>query len=135
MDDNTINAKDLFGKFKSTAELKSYANDLFKRLQATLKTVEEQKDKIRHLESLLSSSVQKFDIIPPEQLTCEMEIRRLEETAKNRPLSLEEAKIFDIMTKNLINIKKAQRDLKEEPKEIEGEVVDLLRIVSDDSNK
>lgn len=129
-----VDIKELKAKF-TASELKKHASELFTRLESATKIIKEQEAKIQHLESMLLSVANKIELISPEQLTCEMEIKRLEETAKSRPLSLEEAKIFDIMNKNLLSIKKAKREDKPAVREVEGDVQDLLRIVSDETDK
>lgn len=133
-ENNVLNVKDLFGKFKSISELKTYSKDLFLKLQISIKRLKEQESEITHLRSLLVTSTH-FDIIPSEQLTCEMEIRRIEESAKVRPLTLEEAKIFDIMTKNLLAIKKARLEEKRPLKIIEEDEITLLSIVKNEQTK
>lgn len=137
MDDDKneiINIGDMFGKFKSVAELRAYSKQIFLKLQQALTKLKEQESEILQLKSMLLNNSQ-FDIIPPEQLTCEMEIRRLESAARSRPLSMEEAKIFDIMTKNLLAIKKAMLEQKKPPKEIEADEAVLLSIVKNEQNK
>jgi len=132
-DDNVLDVKELFGKFKSIVELKDYTRDIFLRLQVSIKKLQEQEQELAHLRTLLSSNA--FELIPPEQLTCEMEIRKFENVSKSRHLTLEEAKIFDIMNKNLLAIKRAKQEEKRPIKTIEEDELTLLGIVNEQDNK
>lgn len=107
---------DIAGKFKNVAELRKYAEDLFKKVKLYTETIVKQKEEIDHLKQLLDGSTSSLTgqiadpNLPVGQLLCEMEIMRLEKTAATRALTIEEAKRFDIYNKNLLAIKKPKKD-------------------------
>ncbi len=103
------------GKFKKVSELKAYSDDLFKKLKAAVEKLQEQEKEIAHLKELLTYNAKSNLIasphsIPPELLLCEMEILRLQKTAEERSLSLEETKRFDMLVGNMHDIKKEMRE-------------------------
>jgi hypothetical protein len=104
--------KSITSKAKSVLEIKKYAEDLFNKLSSALLKIQDQEKEIEHLKTLIGGAV---PIIAPNdighnQLLCEMEIARLQKTAEMRPLSIEEAKKFDIFNKNLLAIKKPKKE-------------------------
>jgi len=132
-DDKLVNIKQIAGKFKNVTEIKQYADTLFNKLQSAVIRIEEQNKEIAHLRSMLDSSVKSISLVPPEMLVCEMEIKRLQVLAANRELSFEEAKKFDIYTKNLLAIKRQMSEQQKEDSEHQLEAIDektLLQAIS-----
>ncbi len=81
----------------------------FETILALKQENEELKFKIAHLETLLAAATPILDErsmeITPEQVICEMQIKRLQTKAAERELSLEETKRLEILVKSLYLIK------------------------------
>lgn len=102
----------LAGRFTDWCDLQRYSDAQFITLQKANSRIKDLEEQVEHLKSLLSSSVplmgeQKVDIIPQnvEQSICEIQINKLQKTAMDRELTLEETKRLDLLIKNLYMIK------------------------------
>lgn len=139
---NVSDISDIIGKFKKVSEIKVYAEQLFIKLKIATETIQKQQEEIAHLKKLLDGAVTTPSIAAPsdisnEMLICEMEIARLQKTAADRPLSLEETKKLSILINDLISIKKAKKDKLDEDEDhtVEYNETDLLTIIKNEPTK
>ena len=102
----------LAGQFQTVAELKDYCDQQYKFISILQKENAAFKVEVDHLKDLLSSTTTLIGEIKPvafevsnEQAICEMQIRLLQQTAEQRPLTLEETKKLEIFVKSLYLIK------------------------------
>jgi hypothetical protein len=100
------------GNFKSVSELVAYNNAQFDTLCALQKENHELRKNVEHLQELLTSTTSLVSSPDPvkievstEQAICEMQIKKLEESAAQRQLSLEETKRLEILIRSLYLIK------------------------------
>lgn len=104
---------DIYQKAKETEIANTAANSAIAQLQIALQKLADLEAENRHLKELLMRSNEKLIINPvetkDEELVADYEIKRLKEAAQTRPLSLEEAKIYQIMT----SAKKTIREVEE----------------------
>lgn len=104
---------DIYQKAKESETNKVVASSAINHLQTALNRIADLEAENRHLKDLLMRSNEKLIINPTEtkneELVADFEIKRLKEAAESRPLSLEEAKIYQIMT----NAKKVIREVEE----------------------
>lgn len=106
---NLISITTLAGEFKNAAELQEYCNAQFISLSNAMKKIEEMKNEIEHLKKLVGGATQVMSTpapetsltASPEQAICEMQIKKLQQTAIQRELTLEETKRLDLLIKNL----------------------------------
>lgn len=76
------------------------------RCESLERELDRAKTRIKELELKDSVVHQKT----PEQVICEMEIAKLQETSMKRSLTLEETKRFDFLVKNLLLIKESEKE-------------------------
>lgn len=69
--------------------------------------------RIKQLEYAAANPEEK--VKTPEQIICELEIEKLRNSSLSRSLTLEETKRFDLLVKNLLLSREAQRNEKKEP--------------------
>lgn len=102
-------------EFKTVEELKKEILALKRENKAYNLTVDkllkdgnQKNEQIKHLESLVSQNVpvikhenQKLSIaVMPEEEIAQIQLERLRQSAKVRPLTLEEVRMFDLLVKN-----------------------------------
>jgi len=140
-DNNVVDVSSLFGKFKNSKELKEYADKLFQVTKRLQEDCEQLRAENLHLKSLLDAAVPKLPAtnkpsniveITPEVAIAELELSKLHQISLERRLSPDEAKLYDIYSRNLIASKKKPR-----PKKVDNEVVeltdaDLLEVIETD---
>lgn len=98
----------LAGKFKTHVELQEYCDAQFIALERSQKRIATLEAEVAHLKELLGSTTQFFDepkvekiVVSPEQAICEIQIKKLQQQALIRELTLEETKRLDLLVKNL----------------------------------
>lgn len=110
----TTNALD-FDEHKTIDQLKKENLSLKRENQAAmltinklLKDLSQKTEEINHLQSLVSQTVPvivatdpKTVHITPEEEIAELQLERLRQAAKNRVLTLEETRMYDLLVKNL----------------------------------
>lgn len=112
------NITTLAGTFASHVELQQYADVQYKLLQKAHDKIALLEAEIVHLKSIVTSSQpllsapSELIIKSTEQAICEMQIERLKEASMNRNLTLEETKRLDLLVKNLILAKEANKEIK-----------------------
>lgn len=98
---------------KQSKAMTAAANVAVKQFEEALARIAQLEAENRHLRDLLVKSNNHLLVNPietkAEELVADYEIKRLKEAAQTRPLSLEEAKIYQIMT----NAKKVIREVEE----------------------
>ena len=129
---DVVDVKNFTSNLKTVKDLREYSDILFNKLAHAQEVIEQQKKEIMVLkESLknqpISLSSDSFDM-PPEMLICEMELARFKQISSERELSLEEAKKFDIYTKNILAIRRARAELKQD----KDDVIKVEKINTDD---
>jgi len=105
----------LAGVFEKTSELQEYCNMQYITIQKLNERIKILEDENVHLKELLAQSVpliNKPDLKLPsnEKAICEIQIKKLKDTAMDRELTLEETKRFDLLTKNLLLITEAEAE-------------------------
>jgi hypothetical protein len=103
------------GDFKTSEQLADENVKLRRELKAAIMTVDKllkdmskKTDEIKHLQSLVSQVVPVIKAPPeksvvqvsPEVETAEIQLERLRQAARTRPLTLEEVRMFDLLVKN-----------------------------------
>lgn len=101
--------------FKSIDQLKRELTSLKRENNAAMKTIDkllkdlsQKNEELKHLQSLVSQAVPviKKDTstvitsITPEEEIAHLQLERLRQAAKNRTLTLEETRMFDLLVKN-----------------------------------
>lgn len=108
-----VSISDIHQKAKAAAQLEKAADMAVKRFEEAMNKIAELQAENRHLKDILMRSSGSLIINPNEikneELVADFEIKRLKEAAESRPLSLEEAKIYQIMT----NAKKVIREVED----------------------
>ena len=108
-----LSIQEIHQKAKEARSNELAANHAVRQLQEVLEKVALLEAENRHLRDLLMKSNEKLIINPmehkDEELVADFELKRLKDAASSRPLSMEEAKIFQIMT----NAKKVIREVEE----------------------
>lgn len=140
-DNKPVSIKEIHQKAKEARSSEIAANHAVKQLQEVLEKVALLEAENRHLKDLLMRTNEKLIINPlehkDEELVADFEIKRLKEAAASRPLSMEEAKIFQIMT----NAKKVIREVEEKEADRVKDVThsvpiqDLLLLAKDEIDK
>lgn len=104
---------DIHQKAKEAEVMTKAASHAVAQLQNALERIALLEAENRHLKDLLVRTNEKLVINPTdtknEELVADFEIKRLKEAAQSRPLSMEEAKIYKIMT----DAKKVIREVEE----------------------
>lgn len=113
-----MTGKEMFNKFKSTEELRSYAEAQYKTIVDLSKKIQSLEDKIKQLETLLETNSPLLeeqkknfleDMIPNEQVIAEVQLGILKQKALSgtagSELTLEETKKVEIYSKILANLK------------------------------
>lgn len=106
----------LAGKFEKWSDLQAYCDSQYTTIKFQNDKIRALEEEIKHLKTLLSSTTQlvsdptkkNLEVPSNEQLICEVQLEKLKEVAKERELTLEETKRFDLLNKNLLLIKNAQ---------------------------
>jgi phosphopantetheine adenylyltransferase len=98
----------LAGRFKTHVELQEYCDAQFVALERAQKRISTLEAEVTHLKELLSSTTKLIDepaiekiVVSPEQAICEIQIKKLQQQALIRELTLEETKRLDLLVKNL----------------------------------
>lgn len=92
-------------EIKTVEALKRENKAAILTIEKLLKELSESKEKIKHLESMVrnvvpvTTSVVKTEITPEEHI-AELQLERLRGAAEMRSLTLEEARMYDILVKN-----------------------------------
>lgn len=103
-----------FDEFKSVDQLKRELITLKRENVAALKTIDkllkdlnQKAEEIKSLQSLVSQTVpvikktEKLDLsVTPEEEIAALQLERLRNAARNRTLTLEETRMFDLLVKN-----------------------------------
>lgn len=101
----TFTIKTGVGEFKSFKDLQRYAENQHSVLQLALEDNKKLQEEVAHLKQLLDGMSSTNEALPiiktPAEAACEIQIKRLEETAIQRELSLEETKKLDLFIKNM----------------------------------
>lgn len=129
---------DFVEKFKTQKDLQEYAKAQFITLMQTNKRVSALEKENSSLKSLLQqvqaapSDVQRIPKTP-EQMTCELEIEKLQQSSLQRELDLNEVRKLEILVKTLYSAKaKSQEVAEAQSKPIDSiEETDLLKIASE----
>jgi uncharacterized protein YoxC len=102
-------------EFKSIDQLKKEILVLTRENKAALLTIDkllkdsnQKNEEIKHLQSLISQAVpiikketsKLSTAVSPEEEIAEVQLERLRQSAKNRILTLEETRMFDLLVKN-----------------------------------
>ena len=103
------NIETLAGNFKSYSELQEYCDAQFVVVKNLTTENQKLKAELEHIKTLLAGSVPLIEKQPElpkievsaEQAICEMQIKKLQQTAMQRELTLEETKRLDLLIKNL----------------------------------
>ena len=97
----------LAGAFKDELSLQAYCDAQFQLIEQLRDSNAKLEAEVAHLKTLitdtvpvLSKDVVKIEV-PLEQAICEMQIAKLQRTAMDRDLTLEETKRLDLLIKNL----------------------------------
>lgn len=124
---------------KQSKAMTAAANVAVKQFEEALARIAQLEAENRHLKDLLVKSNNHLLVNPTEtkaeELVADYEIKRLKEAAQSRPLSLEEAKIYQIMT----NAKKVIREVEEKESDRAKDVTysvpvqELLDLAKNDS--
>lgn len=143
-----------FDDLLSVAEYKKKVASLEKELKATYKTIDKllkdnklKEEEISHLKSLLEKNVPvliedkkpqqliQLDLSPEEEI-AEIQLNKLKEASKNRALTLEEARIYDLLVKNKRLSRKESTVNIENAAYKEISVIELMKVAgkSDDSD-
>lgn len=113
MSQKPVSITEIHQKAKAAAQLEKAADMAVKRFEEAMNKIAELQAENRHLKDLLLKSSNSLIINPTdtknEELVADFEIKRLKDAAESRPLSLEEAKIYQIMT----NAKKVIREVED----------------------
>jgi hypothetical protein len=111
------NINTLAGQFESKEELQKYCDNQFLTIQRLVTQVKRLEEELYDTKSLLTAAVpmeNKVQLdVAPEQLICEMQIKKLEKVSMERDLTLEETKKLDLLVKNLLLIKEDKKGIKE----------------------
>lgn len=123
-----VSIKEIHEKAKEASAMTVAASHASKLLEDALNKVAELQAENKHLRDLLVKSNNSLIVnaheIKPEEMVADFEIKRLREAAQSRPLSLEEAKIYQIMT----NAKKTIRDVEEKEQDRARDVTNTVPI-------
>lgn len=143
-----------FDDLLSVAEYKKKLASIEKELKATYKTIDKllkdnklKEEEISHLKSLLEKNVPvliedkkpqqliQLDLSPEEEI-AEIQLNKLKESSKNRALTLEEARIYDLLVKNKRLSRKESTVNIENAAYKEISVIELMKVAgkSDDSD-
>ncbi len=134
-----LSADDVRDILSQNEELKKYGEKL---TQANIKLQEDltqTKDKLRHLEEITKFSTSPIAVASNEEELCKVEINRLYNVVKTRPLEFNEVKAFEIYVKSLMLIrgKTAVDDKKSKKTQSlsEDQLLQLALQVVDESNE
>lgn len=114
-------------KLKSK-ELQDYANAQYQQIEHLKKENDKLVEKITHLESVLSTVVQKSTRLAPEEVICIEQIEILKRASMVRELSLDEVKRLDLLVKNLRLIREQSTQVIDTKDYTKVEEHDLLAI-------
>lgn len=103
-------------QFRSLKELQDYASKQFDTILIMKEKVDEQKAKIAHLESLLTSKATVLNVDSEQEEICKIEINRLYQKTLRGPLDFAEIKALETYTKILVMAKNKEIDDKKEKK-------------------
>jgi hypothetical protein len=96
-------------------------------LHNRIKALEEEN---KHLKELLMSTSKSLVVSPSSmdsgEMVADYELKRLEEAARTRPLSLEEARIYDIMIRGKKTLKELEKDSANTARDVTGVSVEAL---------
>lgn len=130
---------DIHEQAKQSKTMTAAANMAVKQFEEALGRIAHLEAENRHLKDLLTRTHKNLLVNPietkAEELVADYEIKRLKDAAQARPLSLEEAKIFQIMT----NAKKVIREVEDKESERAKDVTysvpvqDLLELAKGDT--
>lgn len=129
----------------SNAQLKEQNTRLERELRAAVVTVEkllksirEKDDRIKHLESLVKSAVPVVvpkqdklvqNVMAPEEEISDVQLHRLREISRERQLTLEETKMYDLLVKNKRLSQEGTQPKSQKPTFRDVKDADLLEIV------
>lgn len=140
---------ELMVKALKEQELRAFAEAQQKTIQELQRKNRLLEEKVTQLEGLLTHSTPLIEpsgiihnikvnsnhdfVIPgldisPIQLTAEMELMKLYEISKDRALTLEEVKKYDVLTKTLFTIKEKNKENGNKAKAVDD--ADLLKMVT-----
>lgn len=132
---------------KELAKIKKELNAAYKTIDKLLKDNKLKDEKLSQMETMLQDNVpvlvedkKKQSIIninlSPEEEIAEIQLNKLKEASKNRALSLEEARIYDLLVKNKRLSRKESTSIVENAnyRDVsEAELIKLAESKSDDS--
>jgi hypothetical protein len=115
------------GNFKSFKELQDYCEKQYEVLQTALLDNKKLQEEVSHLKELLINMVSTENKIEtviesPAEATCKFQIEKIEQTAVQRELTLDEVKKLDLLIKNkrlyekdrkVLETKKKNKELQE----------------------
>jgi hypothetical protein len=105
--------------------LKQQISSLLAKITSLEKENEDLKKKLSSSPSFLVNSSD----VGSEDLVADMELKRLEEASRIRPLSLEEARIYDIMVRSKKTIKETRKKEKEDPRDVTPKDIPLQQLL------
>lgn len=103
-----------FTQFKTLAELQAYANKQYLTISLMKEKHDEQVEKIKHLESLLSNKATILNVDSEQEEICKIEINRFYRKTLREPLDFQEIKALETYTKILLAMKGKDIDEKKE---------------------
>lgn len=142
--DEVIDVTQLAGRFKNRKELQQYSEMLFVSFKQAVEKLQKLEAENKHLKELLARSVPQLElsqennvvklVVPDEQAIAEIQLKKLAQTAKDRELTLDETKRYDLLTKNLyLSKSKSPKTIDAKTKAIEQiEDAELVKIAKTD---
>lgn len=101
-------------QFKTLRELQEYANRQYMTIGVMKQKNEELQDKVKHLETLLSSKATVLTVGSEQETICNIEINRLYQKTLRQPLEFQEVKVLETYTRILLAINGKEVETKKE---------------------
>lgn len=134
----------MFGRdldsFKKLSDLKEYTEALLNEAVKLKQELQKANDKVSHLEEVSRFRPSPLTVGTNEEEVCKLEIRRLHDLCKSRPLEFNEVKAFEIFVNSLLKIQgKTSEDVKKKPKKpldlSQDQLIQLAMQVTDESGE
>jgi hypothetical protein len=126
--------------FKKLSDLKEYTEALLSEAIKLKQELQKANDKLSHLEEVSRFHSSPLTVGTNEEEVCKLEIRRLHDLCKSRPLEFNEVKAFEIFVNSMLKIQgKTSEDVKKKSKKqvdlSQDQLIQLAMQVTDESGE
>jgi hypothetical protein len=127
--------------FRKLSELKEYTQALLDEAIKLKQELQKANDKVSHFEEIAKFSTSPLSVGSNEEEVCKLEIRRLHDLCKSRPLEFNEVKAFEIFVNSLLKIQgkpsedTSKRKSKKQVDLTQDQLIQLAMQVTDESGE